>query len=41
MAAEYNATVSGRVEVAPGLIILRVSPDNLPFDPNAVPPQPK
>ncbi len=32
MAAEYNATVSGRVEVAPGLIILRVSPDNLPFE---------
>jgi ferredoxin--NADP+ reductase len=32
MPAEYNATVSGRVEVAPGLIILRVTPDNLPFD---------
>ena len=32
MAAEYNATVSGRVEVAPGLIILRVSPDKLPFE---------
>lgn len=32
MAAEYNATVSGRVEVAPGLIILRVTPDNLPFE---------
>jgi ferredoxin--NADP+ reductase len=32
MAAEYNATVSGRVEVAPGLIILRVVPDKLPFE---------
>jgi ferredoxin--NADP+ reductase len=32
MPAEYNATVSGRVEVAPGLIILRVVPDNLPFE---------
>jgi ferredoxin--NADP+ reductase len=32
MAAEYNATVSGRVEVAPGLIILRVVPDQLPFE---------
>jgi ferredoxin--NADP+ reductase len=32
MAAEYNATVSGRVEVAPGLIILRVVPDRLPFE---------
>jgi len=32
MAVEYNATVSGRVEVAPGLIILRVSPDKLPFE---------
>jgi ferredoxin--NADP+ reductase len=32
MAAEYNATVSGRVEVAPGLIILRVVPDTLPFE---------
>ena len=32
MPAEYNATVSGRVEVAPGLIILRVTPDNLPFE---------
>ncbi len=31
MPAEYNATVSGRVEIAPGLIILRVVPDNLPF----------
>ena len=32
MAAEYNATVSSRVEVAPGLIILRVAPDKLPFE---------
>jgi ferredoxin--NADP+ reductase len=32
MAAEYNATVSGRVEIAPGLVILRVAPDNLPFE---------
>ena len=32
MAAEYNATVAGRVEVAPGLIILRVVPDRLPFE---------
>ncbi|MGD0863163.1 MAG: ferredoxin--NADP reductase [Candidatus Limnocylindrales bacterium] len=32
MAAEYNATVAGRVEVAPGLIILRVVPDKLPFE---------
>jgi ferredoxin--NADP+ reductase len=32
MPAEYNATVGGRVEVAPGLIILRVTPDNLPFE---------
>jgi ferredoxin/flavodoxin---NADP+ reductase len=32
MAQEYNATVSGRVEVAPGLIILRVVPDTLPFE---------
>jgi ferredoxin--NADP+ reductase len=31
MAAEYNATVASRVEVAPGLIIMRVVPDNLPF----------
>ena len=31
MAAEYNATVVSRVEVAPGLIILRVAPDTLPF----------
>ena len=32
MPAEYNATVSGRVEIAPGLIILRVVPDKLPFE---------
>ena len=32
MAVEYNATVSSRVEVAPGLIILRVAPDKLPFE---------
>ena len=31
MAAEYNATVSSRVEVAPGLVIMRVVPDNLSF----------
>jgi ferredoxin--NADP+ reductase len=30
--ADYNATVSGREEIAPGLIILRVVPDNLPFE---------
>lgn len=28
---EYNAAVSERVEIAPGLIILRVVPDALPF----------
>jgi ferredoxin--NADP+ reductase len=32
MAAEYNATVTSRVEVAPGLVILRVAPDKLPFE---------
>ncbi len=32
MAAEYNATVSSRVEVAPGLVIMRVVPDKLPFE---------
>jgi ferredoxin--NADP+ reductase len=32
MAAEYNATVMGREEVAPGLIGLRVAPDKLPFE---------
>jgi ferredoxin--NADP+ reductase len=35
MAAEYNATVSSREEVAPGLVIMRVAPDNLPFEFNA------
>ena len=30
-APEYNATVTQRTEVAPGLIILRVVPDTLPF----------
>jgi ferredoxin/flavodoxin---NADP+ reductase len=28
---EYNATVSQRVEIAPGFMILRVVPDELPF----------
>lgn len=32
MVAEYNATVSSRVEVAPGLVIMRVAPDKLPFE---------
>src|SRR5512142_944839 len=32
MPADYNATVASRVEVAPGLIILRVVPDKLPFE---------
>ena len=32
MATEYNATVSSRVEVAPGLVIMRVAPDKLPFE---------
>jgi ferredoxin--NADP+ reductase len=32
MAAEYNATVIDRVEIAPGLLSLRVAPDKLPFD---------
>jgi len=32
MAAEYNATVASRVEVAPGLVIMRVVPDKLPFE---------
>ena len=32
MAAEYNATVSSRVEVAPGLVIMRIVPDKLPFE---------
>jgi ferredoxin/flavodoxin---NADP+ reductase len=30
--AEYNATVVSRVEVAPGLVIMRVAPDKLPFE---------
>lgn len=32
MAAEYNATVASRVEIAPGLVIMRVVPDHLPFE---------
>jgi ferredoxin--NADP+ reductase len=32
MVAEYNATVASRVEVAPGLVIMRVVPDKLPFE---------
>ena len=32
MAAEYNATVVGRVEIAPGLVSMRVAPDKLPFE---------
>jgi len=32
MAAEYNATVASRVEVAPGLVILRVVPDTLQLE---------
>ena len=32
MAPEYNATVAGRIEVAPGLVTLRVAPDKLPFE---------
>jgi len=32
MAAEYNATVIGRVEVAPGLVSMRIAPDELPFE---------
>ncbi len=31
MSLEYNATVGERTEIAPGLIILRVVPDVLPF----------
>jgi len=31
-AAEYNATVAQRVELAPGLIILRIVPDKLQFE---------
>ena len=30
--AEYNATVVSRAEVAPGLVIMRVAPDKLPFE---------
>ena len=32
MPAEYNATVVGRTEVAPGLVIMRIAPDKLPFE---------
>ena len=32
MAAEYNATLIGRTEVAPGLVILRIEPDKRPFE---------
>ena len=32
VAAEYNATLVGRVEVAPGLVIMRVAPDRLPYN---------
>ena len=32
MAAEYNATLIGRTEVAPGLVILRIEPDERPFE---------
>ncbi len=32
MIGDYNATLVGRVEVAPGLGILRVAPDRLPFE---------
>ncbi len=32
MAAEYNATLISRAEVAPGSAILRVAPDRLPFE---------
>ena len=31
MAAEYNATVVGRTEIAAGLISIRIAPDGLPF----------
>ena len=31
MAGEYNATLVGRIEIAPGLVTLRVAPDDLPF----------
>jgi ferredoxin--NADP+ reductase len=32
MASEYNATLVGRVEVAPGLVTMRVAPDRLPYE---------
>jgi len=32
MAAEYNATVMGRIEVAPRLASMRIAPDKLPFE---------
>ena len=32
MAGDYNATLVGRVEVAPGLEIIRVAPDRRPFE---------
>jgi ferredoxin/flavodoxin---NADP+ reductase len=32
MPAEYNATVVSRTEVAPGLVIMRIAPDKLPFE---------
>jgi len=32
MAVDYNATVVGRIEVAPGLVTLRVAPDKRPFE---------
>ena len=32
MASQYNATVVGRTEVAPGLMSLRVAPDKLPVE---------
>jgi ferredoxin/flavodoxin---NADP+ reductase len=32
MGGEYNATLVGRIEVAPGLDIMRVAPDERPFD---------
>jgi ferredoxin--NADP+ reductase len=32
LATDYNATVVGRVEAAPGLMSLRVEPDRMPFE---------
>ena len=32
MPVDYNATVVGRIEVAPGLVELRVAPDKRPFE---------